>query len=434
MESVRIRDQAGLPSLGGPLNNMGNVFLLQDEPSKALESFERALAAHRKNGNRQDEIVALGNIGRTYEAMGQLERARESHAAAVRMAREIAMVHYEAPALAKLGRTWARLGELDHALETLERAKRLSEERSGAFREEVLLELAHVYFKVGRLEEAEEMTREILETAERLADGEMQRGAHELLARNFEASERWREALDHHKRYHQLRLEHDRDLFSGRTRALQVQHEVEQAEHEQRLLRTKNEELTEAYGELQALHAALQDQAEELERLSHEDPLTGLHNRRSLEKRLIEERARIERYGGTFSLMVCDIDDFKATNDEFSHAIGDEVLERVGWILRTSTRDADVPARFGGEEFVVLLPATSLTEAAIVAEKIRQVVETYPWGNLAIGLTITVSMGVAEAKPSEPFETVFTAADAELYRAKAAGKNRISVVARKRSL
>jgi diguanylate cyclase (GGDEF)-like protein len=248
-----------------------------------------------------------------------------------------------------------------------------------------------------------------------------------VLARIYEGLEDWREALTHQKRYQELRLDHDRELFSSRTRALQMQHEVERARREQMLLRTKNHELTTAYDELQNLHRALRVQADELERLSLEDPLTGLHNRRSLEQRAGDERARIERYGGTYSVLVCDIDNFKETNDRFSHAVGDAVLERVGEILRKATRDVDVAARFGGEEFVVMLPATTAAEAAVVADKIREAVAAHPWEAVQAGLSVTISVGVAQARDRERFEAVFAMADKQLYRAKDAGKNRVAV-------
>ena len=423
IEGERVREDHGLAAAGGPLNNMGNIFLLQDEPARALDSFERALAAFQREGNRQEEVIALGNIGRAFSALGQPARAREAHEQAVALAGEHAIVDYEAPALTKLGLAVLELGDPEAAREILDEALAIITGRSGAFRDETLAALAETCLRLGEHDEAEAYAREMMALAIRSDQPQMERDAHHLLSRVHEDAGDWMEALRHHKRYHDLRLKHDRDLFSGRTRALQLQHEVERAEREQVLLRARNQELTVAFDELQDLHEELRLQADELERMTLEDSLTGLHNRRSLQRRTLEERARVERYGGAYSLLVCDIDDFKTTNDRFSHAVGDQVLAAVGSIFRTLTRDVDVPARFGGEEFVVMMPATSADEATVVAEKIRRAVERHDWDALQPGLEVTVSIGVAQASRGASFEQVFSEADAQLYHAKRSGKN-----------
>ena len=423
IEGERVREDHALPPSGGPLNNMGNILLLQEEPARALESFERALAAFGREGNRQEQVIALGNIGRAFSAFDQPARAREAHEQAVALAREHAIADYEAPALAKLGRAVLQLGDAGAARDILEEALAIHDARSEAFRDEALSALAETCLRLGDHDEAEAYARELMALAIRSEQPQMERDAHHLLSRVHESAGGWREALRHHKRYHDLRLQHDRDLFSGRTRALQLQHEVERAQREQIILQARNQELTLAFDELQDLHEELRLQAGELERLTLEDPLTGLHNRRSLQRRTLEERARVERYGGTYSLLVCDIDDFKATNDRFSHAVGDQVLASVGAIFRTLTRDVDVAARFGGEEFVVMMPATTADEATMVAEKIRRAVAQNDWRGVEPGLEVTVSIGVAQASRGASFEQVFAAADAQLYHAKRAGKN-----------
>lgn len=148
-------------------------------------------------------------------------------------------------------------------------------------------------------------------------------------------------------------------------------------------------------------------------------------NRRALERRLNDEISRCARYGGTFSLIMCDIDSFKRINDRYSHDVGDEVLTEVGAILRRRVRDVDVPARIGGEEFLVLLPATPLPEAVALAEQIRYRIETYPWQNVRRGLRVTASLGVADHDASHDRATIMREADAQLYRAKRTGKNRV---------
>ena len=147
------------------------------------------------------------------------------------------------------------------------------------------------------------------------------------------------------------------------------------------------------------------------------DPLTGLGNRRMLDAGIAES------LGG--AALFVDVDLFKQVNDRFSHAVGDEVLRRIADILRAQCRSHDVVVRFGGDEFVVLLPATSAQEAAAVAERVRSAVSREPWDDLHQGLGVSVSVGVAASDASA--DKVLKDADAALYEAKEAGRNRVTV-------
>jgi diguanylate cyclase (GGDEF)-like protein len=181
--------------------------------------------------------------------------------------------------------------------------------------------------------------------------------------------------------------------------------------------------LRESRKELDASNATLRKQNEELERLSTTDSLTGLANRRQLNRRLTEEVLRARRSKQPFAVVMSDVDHFKSYNDAMGHPAGDEVLKRVAQILRESTREVDLAARYGGEEFCVLLPETSGEMALQVAERIRSrmAVEKFP------GRQITVSLGIAEfARNGDTAEAVLAAADAALYQAKRAGRDRVN--------
>jgi diguanylate cyclase (GGDEF)-like protein len=179
---------------------------------------------------------------------------------------------------------------------------------------------------------------------------------------------------------------------------------------------------------LAVLHARLSRANAELQRLSTIDPLTGLPNRRRFEEVLDGEWRRAARAQAPLSLLVVDIDGFKAFNDRHGHPAGDACLRRVGRALRQGLRRAgDFVARWGGEEFVAVLPGTTAAAAAATAETLRHAIEKLGHGP---GRRVTISVGVAEARPGRPrtsARVLMAAADRALYAAKWAGRNRVVV-------
>ncbi len=166
---------------------------------------------------------------------------------------------------------------------------------------------------------------------------------------------------------------------------------------------------------------------EEQRKKAMHDALTGLPNRESYQQRLEQEISRIQRYGGSLSLMVCDIDLFKRINDTYGHLAGDKVLKIVARSLQSNLRDSDFIARFGGEEFVALMPETSAKEARLVAEKLRTRVEASPFNFKKEPVQITASFGISEFAKDENVEEVFQRADKALYKAKENGRNQVQI-------
>jgi diguanylate cyclase (GGDEF)-like protein len=158
------------------------------------------------------------------------------------------------------------------------------------------------------------------------------------------------------------------------------------------------------------------------------DSVTGLYNRHYFETELAREIERGRRYGGCLSLLLLDLDQFKQINDRQGHAVGDRVLQRVGALIRLHVRAADVPCRYGGDEFAVILPDSPSADALYVAERIRSSIETAFDEEPISGqlLRVTCSGGIATLTPdaSGP-HVLFGAADRALYTAKADGGNRI---------
>ncbi len=149
------------------------------------------------------------------------------------------------------------------------------------------------------------------------------------------------------------------------------------------------------------------------------DPLTGLCNRRALEECLSGEIARRKRYAEEFSIAIIDIDHFKNINDTQGHMVGDQIIKSVAQELDREARESDIVARFGGEEFVIVMPHSELSGAGITAERIRQQIEK----NCSEIASVTVSMGIATAMDEDDAEGLMTRADEALYQAKRDGRN-----------
>jgi diguanylate cyclase (GGDEF)-like protein len=174
--------------------------------------------------------------------------------------------------------------------------------------------------------------------------------------------------------------------------------------------------------------AEWQERATQFQLMSITDPLTGLLNRRYLEERLTDELNRSQRYNYPMSCLMIDIDDFKTYNDRNGHQAGDVALKITAHALKAALRGADVACRYGGEEFCILLPQTSLSEAGVIAERIRQTVseKEYRFGKSQPLGMVSVSIGISTfAKHIDTAESIIAAADRALYHAKSQGKNRI---------
>ncbi len=176
------------------------------------------------------------------------------------------------------------------------------------------------------------------------------------------------------------------------------------------------ESLSEKMRLLEEAHATISHQAAT-------DELTGLYNRRFFNENLSKSFSAARRYGFHLSLILADLDKFKEVNDTHGHAAGDKVLQAFADILRSLARREDIPARWGGEEFIILLAHTSCDGAATMAERVRCTVEEECLRVTSIA--VTVSLSVAELRKDEDVETLIKRADKALYRAKDEGRNRV---------
>jgi diguanylate cyclase (GGDEF)-like protein len=169
----------------------------------------------------------------------------------------------------------------------------------------------------------------------------------------------------------------------------------------------------------------LRIQAEEFERQATHDKLTGLPNRRHADSYLQQQVDLAKRRSRTGAIALADVDHFKRINDSYSHAIGDQVLERVAQILRDGCRKTDFVARYGGEEFMLYFPDTGVDRALQVCSELREAVQAADWSDIAPDFAVTISFGLAEIRDDAHSRTILDEADTRLYRAKREGRNRV---------
>jgi diguanylate cyclase (GGDEF)-like protein/PAS domain S-box-containing protein len=205
-----------------------------------------------------------------------------------------------------------------------------------------------------------------------------------------------------------------------------LQDTVDRLEYRERELRQLNDSLEQLVA---ARTRALQEANAELARLSAEDPLTGIANRRAFTATAARAIAAAGRGGQPLSLLLFDLDHFKRINDVYGHHSGDEVLREVVRRAAAVLRASDAFARWGGEEFIVLLPDTALAAALQAGEKVLDAVRRAPVAVAGAALAVTCSAGVVEWWPGETLEAMLRRADDALYRAKRRGRDRIEQAA-----
>ncbi len=202
-----------------------------------------------------------------------------------------------------------------------------------------------------------------------------------------------------------------------------AEHDVEELERMTTVVLDLNREYANAQLELAQTNLKLHQREAQILESAMTDPLTGVGNRRRLEQALALEIERAEQTGEPLAAFMADLDHFKRVNDEYGHQAGDKVLAAFGQLLREHTRTTDILARFGGEEFVALLPHTGLAQAVAIAERTRKAVERLEIE--PVPHPVTGSFGVAVLAPGERGEGLIRRLDALLYAAKNAGRNRV---------
>ncbi len=369
---------------------------------------------------RQRDELVLGT--------GALHRAREHGRLALALARRLGDDYRLAVTHGNLGEVLGLAGE--HAAAHAALAETVERSRRHGYRAVELRSrhnIAEVLILEGRHDEAVDV---LLPTLAELdgSDHETTRmRVHSALYRAFKARSDFERALHHCEAYHALELHRATQQTRAQARLMVNRLDVEnalidgeRARMEARLQRLRSRELENDKRRLQA-------RAEQLQRDTLEDELTRLANRRRVDADLprLFARAGTCEQPLALALALVDVDHFKSVNDRFGHAVGDDVLRTLAQIFRAKTRPIDLVARMGGEEFLFGLGDTTPATAREACERLRAAVETHPWAQLAEGLSVTISLGLANIRATDTLQALLDRADASLYEAKRRGRNRL---------
>ncbi|MDX2003881.1 MAG: diguanylate cyclase [Meiothermus sp.] len=433
--SLGLREKLGRPAaLADTLNNIAIAYSSLDDFERSRTFHLRALELRQQSGDPQGQGLALNGLGYLYlnqalraKGEGDLEREQEllGEALAVldealELARQTGNLRMEVSALNNLASVHSELGLHAQALHDFEAAYGLSRDLGDPLLEASLLaDMGRSHCHLGDLRVGLGYLHDAAGLFEQLGSKDEAAYVHLDLCQVYERGGEYAAALEHHKRYHQGRLASQSEAAERAARALSDRLELERTRREAELHKLR-------YAEVSQQNAELQARAEHLDRQVRQDSLTGIANRRYLDKFLAGKFVRAKAQGEPLSLVFADIDHFKKVNDGFSHQVGDAALRQVAQILEQHCRPHDLVARYGGEEFVLVLPGTEGKAAWQVCERMRLAVEAFEWNQVAPGLRITLSLGFAEIGTVDSVERLVAKADLELYQAKRSGRNQVS--------
>lgn len=376
------------------LNRIGVAFFDHGDLDEAGRSYRRCLSISQYLGTGCDPLSVAGlhnNLAKVLTAQGDFDAALD-HLAAARdgfeaagEARGLGMVTHNVAVVHE------RRGELPHAVELLRRAidhYDASGHVHGAC--EARTRLGAVLHALGELSGAAVPLHRAHDDAEVLGLRRECAAAAEVLVDLHDDHGEPAEALAWLRHLRQLERELFKESSERRLRSLQVRHQLEQFEHD-----------------------------------SVTDALTGLLNRRGLERALTDQVRRAREAGEDLAVLLLDLDDFKRVNDDFSHAVGDEVLRALASLLRKGIRPTDICARYGGEEFVVVLPGCGRARAHEIASELVVAIRAFGWTSISSRLAVTSSIGAATLAEVGAPELLLDVADRALYAAKHGGKDRV---------
>ena len=408
---------------GQVLNHIGYIYVDLSEPMKGLSYLQQSYDILEGFGSGEEIGVTVNSLCVAYSKLGKYEKALAYGQKAAAYFQNNEVFQMAADAWTNIGRVYLGMGNLEQAEQALLQANHLADTYHYNRHSSIALSLlGKIQIENNLFEEAQKSLEKSLELAEEINLHSIKADCHLLLSDLHAAKGDLRMAYEHHKSFHAAKeLTYKRDI-ANRVRVLELSHHLETAKNISEALQEQNQALREEV----RLRKLTQAKLEELSRI---DPLTGIFNRRHFFELAEREFSRARRYKRPVSAIMIDLDHFKTINDNHGHLVGDQVLAEVAQRIQENSREVDVVGRYGGEEFIILLPETSLEDAVILAERIWKSLTARPATTSKLVLPLQASLGVSSCKNGidTPLYELIEQADQALYRAKDLGRNRIEV-------
>ncbi len=403
------------------LNAIGYTYVVLEQYSEAMPYLKRGLKLLQINDHKDLLSYTLDSLCNACQNLEEHEKALEYGRRAYNLSKELDDKTCQATHLISLGKAYLKIDNAPEAMRQFQTALDIAE--AGNYLPGASLAHYHIGLLLTdwqQYKQSQEHLEAALHLAEENDSEHMVFQCHLALANMYKQSGNYKLALMHHEQFHAIKEEVFDTESRNQIHSIEVIHQLEAARKDAEIYRLRNVELTE---EIERRKKA----EEGLKRAAILDPLTSLYNRRYFIAQAKKELTRSIRYPHPVALLMLDIDHFKDVNDQYGHLVGDEVLIEIANRIRRSLRKVDIPGRYGGEEFVVLLPETDLDEARQAAERLRLSITTKPTNTSRLTVLVTVSIGVASMFTGESLtmNELIERADLALYHAKQNGRNRV---------
>jgi diguanylate cyclase (GGDEF)-like protein len=391
------------------------------DPAQAIEMHRQAFAIFEKLELVEGKSRILNNWAYDLKESRQFNDALEMAQRSLNLARDEKLKGDVINISATIGEILTEMGQYPEAQSKLREAMQLFNEHghdiSSVY---ILVDLGQVHLEQNNLDEAEQVLYSALELSEEMEMRNEQARCHLYISNIFEKRTNFKMALEHYKKFQALRESISGEGALKQLAALRVSHQIETAQRDSEIHRLQKEKLQIELDEHKRVHAILED-------LATRDPLTNLFNRRHFINLAEQEWKRAMRYKHPLCALMMDVDHFKEINDQHGHSSGDKALTTVANVIRSSLRTTETAGRYGGDEFIILLPETTPANGLLVAKRICQTVTDYTISSDVGIIELTLSIGVACATKENRMMTrslseLLNHADKALYSAKKAGR------------
>jgi len=406
--------------------NTGGVYISMNQYEKGLEYTQRALEYAKSKNDREALSFFLNNCGIALNKLGRHDEAVVNYEEAISIKLELGKKRELCNSYMNLAQVFLDIGNYSKAFEVLEKVGPIAEEISDLqILKELSFHMADYYRGNGLFDSALELLSSYVEFHTEAGSLSKIPNALKEMADIHETIGETKAALDEYKRLVSINERLYREASNARMVELESSFRVQQKMQEIEMLNSQNHELEEAKLTIERRNRELLETQEKLE-IANEmlktqaetDPLTGLLNQKRMYPIIEMEIERALRYGGFLSMIMIDLDDFKRINDIYGHLTGDNVLKAAAVIVKNSVRRSDYAFRYGGEEFLLLLPSTNIENASATANRLREEIPA------SLKPRVTLSAGISTWKGEDATDFI-RKTDALLYLAKENGKDRI---------